>query len=54
MPIPNTLARKITADFRAEKKYGGRKNFCDALGLIMASCVKHCYKCHVLFCFIYH
>ena len=31
MPIPNTLARKITADFRAEKKYGGRKKFCDAL-----------------------
>ena len=33
MPIPGTLARKITADFRAEKKYGGRKYFCDA-GLI--------------------
>ena len=32
MPIPDTLARKITADFRAEKKYGGRKKFCDALG----------------------
>ena len=31
MPIPDTLARKITADFRAEKKYGGRKKFCDAL-----------------------
>ena len=31
MPIPNTLSRKITADFRAEKKYGGRKKFCDAL-----------------------
>ena len=31
MPIPDTLARKITADFGAEKKYGGRKNFCDAL-----------------------
>ena len=31
MPIPDTLARKITADFRSEKKYGGRKNFCDAL-----------------------
>ena len=31
MPIPDTLARKITADFRAEKKYGGRKFFCDAL-----------------------
>ena len=31
MPIPDTLPRKITADFRAEKKYGGRKNFCDAL-----------------------
>ena len=27
MPIPDTLARKITADFRAEKKYGGRKKF---------------------------
>ena len=34
MPIPDTLARKITADFRAEKKYGGRKKFCDALGLV--------------------
>ena len=31
MPIPDTLPRKITADFRAEKKYGGRKIFCDAL-----------------------
>ena len=31
MPIPNTLSRKITADFRAEKKYGGRKKICDAL-----------------------
>ena len=31
MPIPNTLSRKIMADFRAEKKYGGRKKFCDAL-----------------------
>ena len=31
MPIPDTLARKITADFRAQKKYGGQKNFCDAL-----------------------
>ena len=31
MLIPDSLARKITADFRAEKKYGGRKNFCDAL-----------------------
>ena len=31
MPILDTLARKITADFRAEKKYGGRKNFCDTL-----------------------
>ena len=31
MPIPDTLARKITADFRAEKKYGGRKKICDAL-----------------------
>ena len=31
MPIPDTLARKITDDFGAEKKYGGRKNVCDAL-----------------------
>ena len=31
MPISNILSRKITADFRAEKKYGGRKKFCDAL-----------------------
>ena len=33
MPIPDTLPRKITADFRAEKKYGGRKKICDALPL---------------------
>ena len=31
MPIPDTLPRNITADFRAEKKYGGRKKFCDVL-----------------------
>ena len=31
MPIPDTLARKITADFRAQKKYGDRKKICDAL-----------------------
>ena len=33
MPIPDTLhvACKITADFGAEKKYGGRKKFCDTL-----------------------
>ena len=37
MPISNILSRKITADFRAEKKYGGRKIFCDALiyGFVM-------------------
>ena len=37
MPIPNTLSRKITADFRAEKKYGGRKKICDALVTMIKS-----------------
>ena len=27
MPIPDTLARKITADFRAEKSMGAKKIF---------------------------
>ena len=35
MPFPDTLARKITADFRAEKKYGGRKKICDALAIFL-------------------
>ena len=37
MPIPDTLARKVTVNFGAEKKYGGRKKFCDALDLILSS-----------------
>ena len=27
MPIPDTLPRKITVDFRAEKSMGAEKNF---------------------------
>ena len=46
MPIPNTLSRKITADFRAEKKYGGRKKFCDALPGAMQYCSRPDWHSH--------
>ena len=46
MPIPNTLSCKITADFRAEKKYGGRKKFCDALKPMLIQCLKKYLSLH--------
>ena len=40
MPIPDTLPRKITADFRAEKSMGAEKIFvtlCDMAADVLAT-----------------
>ena len=41
MPLPDTLPRKITADFRAEKSMGAEKKFVTLWVSHQDMCIKH-------------
>ena len=65
MSIPDTLARKITADFRATKKYGAEKNFVTLCTVVKFGSMSaltfdkdvfrtlKCIWCHVDFFYVY-